>query len=263
MKKCRLCGRSGLLFSMSLNAEGYCPTCAKHEKEFEERRARERRLQQEAEAQAWAKIEAVPVFQLQIYDRRYKRQTGYEAPTFSNITPKGRYDDVVVFDTETTGLYPSRDRIVEIAAVRFVDEKPVARFQSYVNPEREIPEAITKINGITQDQVADAPSIAAVLPEFDDFVGASTLVAHNLDFDLRFIFYSGSQVLTVKRKYIDTLEQGQRFDKKPRDVDNHKLATLCQYHRITIAKEHSALCDAFATGELFFRYVDQVQRPQA
>lgn len=261
MKKCQLCQKSGILFSHTLNSEGYCPTCAKRMKEINERRAREQQLQREAEQRAWARIEAVPDYPFVIADRKNKRQTGFESPDFSNITPKGKYNDVVVFDTETTGLYPSRDRIVEIAAIRFTDGKPTEKFHSFVNPERPIPKEASKINGITDDQVAGAPTIAELIPIFDDFVAGSTLVAHNLDFDLRFVYYSGSQVLTVKRKYIDTLEQGQRFDKKPRDVADHRLATLCQYHRITIAKEHSALCDAFATGELFFRYVDQVQRP--
>ena len=74
-----------------------------------------------------------------------------------------------------------------------------------------------------------------------------------------FIYYSGSRVFDKKRKYIDTLEQAQRKLKKPGDVANYKLETLCDYFGITNAGSHSALGDAYATGELFFELVDMIQ----
>jgi DNA polymerase III epsilon subunit-like protein len=206
MKKCRLCGKTGFFVGLTLNAEGYCPQCSKFYKEREAREALERQRRNEAEAKTWATIEAIPRRSIVVSDSVYKRQSGYEGPKFSNITPKGKYEDVVVFDTETTGLAPSRDRILEIAAIRYINEKPVELFQTFINPGIDIPETSIKINEITPDKVKNAPSIGSVLPAFDDFVGGSTLVAHNLDYDLRFIYYSGSQVFNTKRKYIDTLE---------------------------------------------------------
>ena len=61
----------------------------------------------------------------------------------------------VVFDTETTGLYPWRDKIIEIGAVRFHDGEQVETFHSMIDPEMHIPEMVTQINHITDDMVRD------------------------------------------------------------------------------------------------------------
>ncbi len=259
MRECKLCGKKGLF--LALNSEGYCPACSEWRAREDERKRRET---QKLEAK-WEEITRIPERVIQLSDVPRKRRRGFESVPFSNITPKGVYDDILVFDTETTGLAPSRDRIVELAAVRFIGDRPVERFRSLVNPEREIPEEARKIHGITDDMVAGAPVIGQILPAFEAFVGSSTLVAHNLDFDLRFLFYSGSVITDTKRRYIDTLEQAQRLLKKPRwdddsddyDVEDHQLDTLCLYYRITKAKQHSALADAFAAGELFFELVNE------
>jgi DNA polymerase-3 subunit alpha (Gram-positive type) len=201
---------------------------------------------------------AIPEHRIQLADIPCKRQRGFEETKFSNITPKGKYQDIVVIDTETTGLAPSKDRIVELAAIRYVDEKPVERFQTYINPEITIPDAARKVNGITDEMVAGAPTIGQVMPDFDAFVGESTLVAHNLAFDLKFIYYSGSQVMNKKRRYIDTLEQARRIIKRD-DIYDYTLDSLCTHYYITNAKAHSALADADATGALFFALVSEVQ----
>lgn len=191
--------------------------------EVKTRETRELEIRQWRETIASDKIEAIPEYEIVPAATPCNRQTGYEGIDFSNITPKGKYGDVVVFDTETTGLSPSRDRILEIAAIRFRHGSPVSRFHTYINPEREIPQEASRVNHITSAMVADAPKIGSIMPAFDEFVGDSILVAHNLDFDLRFIYYSGSRVFDKKRKYIDTLEQAQRKLKKPGDVANYKL----------------------------------------
>lgn len=259
LKKCRLCGKKGLF--LRLNSEGYCPECEK----FKEREAERQRQELQKAEEEWAKISRIPEYEVRRSDVPRKRRRGYDEIPFSNITPKGVYDDVVVIDTETTGLAPSRDRIVELAGVKYAGGRPVEVFRSFVNPEREIPEEARKINGITDEMVVSAPVIGEILPSFEDFLGASTLVAHNLDFDLRFLFYSGSVLTDTKRRYIDTLHQAQRLLKKPKwgeddedyDVEDYRLETLCDYYRIKIARKHDALADAYAAGELFFRLVDE------
>lgn len=201
-------------------------------------------------------VNALPRYNIEL-SQPVKRQTCMELPTFNNITPKGKYNDVVVFDTETTGLAPGRDRIIEIAAVRFVDGEATEVFHTYINPGRPIPKEAQAVNHITDEKVADAPSIGQILPAFDKFIGSSALVAHNLEFDLRFIYYSGSKVLETKRKYYDTLAQSRRKIPK-REVENYKLESVCDYYGIRIPNAHSALWDAYCTGELFFELVDEV-----
>jgi DNA polymerase III epsilon subunit len=95
--------------------------------------------------------------------------------------------DFVAFDTETTGLNPRKDRVVEIAAVKFRDGKVVGKKSWLINPDRSIPYWVQRVHGITPAMVADKPSFKEVLPEFAAFVQDSVLVAHNARFDVSFM----------------------------------------------------------------------------
>lgn len=254
MKRCKRCNR--LFFFRPMDASGNCPQCAAWIEEYERRRAESERREREAIEKEKAMLDAIPEYKIVLSSVPYKRQRGYDPIDFSNITPKGKYDSVVVFDTETTGLAPSHDRIVEIAAIKYVNGEAVQKFHSYINPGIPIPERTIDIHGITDDMVKDSPDIGQVLPAFDSFIGDSILAAHNLEFDLKFIFYSGSHFYEKKRKYIDTLEQAKRIYPS-REVDSYKLKDLCSYNYIRMVKEHNALADAFAAGRLFWKMVDE------
>ena len=95
-----------------------------------------------------------------------------------------------VFDVETTGLDPRQGhRILEIAGVRVEGGKILEDriFSQLVNPERPIPWEAKSVNKITDEEVASAPTIDAVLPEFLRFTEGSLLVAHNAEFDMGFL----------------------------------------------------------------------------
>jgi len=92
-----------------------------------------------------------------------------------------------VFDVETTGMSPVRDRIVEIAALRIDCDGKKSRFSSLVNPRCHIPFAVTRIHHITDDMVCGAPCFETVGEEFSRFAEGTTLVAHNARFDLGFL----------------------------------------------------------------------------
>ena len=66
-----------------------------------------------------------------------------------------KYDDFVVIDLETTGLDPTQDKIIEIGAIRFVNGEEKETFETLINPERPIPDFITKLTGINDDHVAN------------------------------------------------------------------------------------------------------------
>ncbi len=189
--------------------------------EIERKKRREEYLRNKT-LTAQNELDSLPRYTIGVSNVARKRRTGYEEVPYSNITPKGKYPEFVVFDTETTGLSPAKDRIVELSAIRFVDGIPTEIFETLVNPEREISPETSAINQITDDMVADAPTISEVLPSFEAFVGKSPLVAHNLEFDIKFLFYSGSIITDTPRKYYDTLAQSQKMLKKMKHKYNRK-----------------------------------------
>lgn len=99
--------------------------------------------------------------------------------------------NLIIFDLETTGLLPSQHEIIQIAAMKVKDGKwhEGECFDSFVRPDQRVPSFITRLTGISQAQVAQAPSPTDVLMQFSRFVGENaTLIAHNgLRFDMRFI----------------------------------------------------------------------------
>ena len=93
----------------------------------------------------------------------------------------------VVFDIETTGLDPYKDRIIEIGAIKLKGKEIIDEFSVFVNPEIDIPEEITRLTNITNDMVKDAEKVEEILPKFLEFCKNTTVVAHNAKFDVGFI----------------------------------------------------------------------------
>jgi hypothetical protein len=95
----------------------------------------------------------------------------------------------VALDLETTGAKAGAGKITEVGAVRIEGMRIVDQFQTLVNPQRAIPPMITKITGITQSMVADAPRIEEVIPGLLEFLEGAVVVAHNAPFDVGFLNY--------------------------------------------------------------------------
>ena len=93
----------------------------------------------------------------------------------------------VVLDTETTGLSPEKDRVVEIGAIKLINKKPVEKFHCYINPGRSISKEAEKVHGITDDFVRDKPSFAEIQDAFLLFIDRAKLVIHNASFDVGFL----------------------------------------------------------------------------
>lgn len=177
--------------------------------------------------------------------------------SFSNVTRTTRFDTMfplVFLDTETTGLSPSNDDIVEISAIKFdYGMVPVSCLTTLCKPHRPIPEKASSINHITDEMVADAPDFRQVAPALTEFIRGCSLAGHNLDFDLRFIFAHGVK-LPEGTRYYDTLDISHRTIRKS-DVYNYKLGTLCIYYGIWRDDAHRSLSDCYATAKVFSKLV--------
>ncbi len=113
-----------------------------------------------------------------------------------------------VFDLETTGFYPEKgDEIIEIGGVLVEGMEITKTFQSLINPRRSIPLASTQVHGIKDEDVADAPTIVEVLPDFLQFVSGRILVAQNAKFDMSFMVHKFKQLQIPMRQtvVIDTI----------------------------------------------------------
>ena len=156
----------------------------------------------------------------------------------------------IAFDTETTGLDPASGRIVEIGAVKFDRRGVIARYNVLINPEMPMPEEAGKVNGITDAMLKDKPLIAAVFPDFFDFIGTGVLVAHNAPFDISYVNAelkrSGKPPLS--NKVVDT----RIFAKEVfPGLSSYALQDLAVQFGITALEAHRAEDDARVCMELF------------
>jgi DNA polymerase III subunit epsilon len=163
----------------------------------------------------------------------------------------------IAFDLETTGFLPGVDQIVEIGAVRFDDGVPISKFCTLINPRRNMPEAASRVSGITDDMLVGQPFVENVLESFADFCGGDILVAHNAAFDYGFL---NSDILKHEAKaatgpILDTLSMCRKIVP---GLANYKLGTLVQYFELTSNEFHRAEADAGYCGNIFWKLIQRV-----
>ncbi len=176
------------------------------------------------------------------------------APIVYNSGNRSFDDEFIVFDIETTGLYPMKDRITEIGAVKIRQGQLVDKFSELINPEMPIPDNITKLTGITNAMVRDKETIKEVLPRFLEFAGNSPLIAHNASFDCGFIRAKAGELgLKVSNVSIDTLQLSRML--LP-ELKKHKLNLVCEYLGISLENHHRASDDAEATAAMMLKFIE-------
>ncbi len=161
-----------------------------------------------------------------------------------------------VFDTETTGLEPSKgDEIIQIGAARIVNNRLLRQetFNQIVDPEIPLKPESIPIHGITEDMVRGQPNIDAVLPAFHEFCEDTVLIAHNAAFDMRFLQLKEERTgIRFTQPVLDTLLLSAVVHP---NQESHKLDVILERLGITIGTRHNALEDALATGEVFLKLV--------
>jgi DNA polymerase III epsilon subunit family exonuclease len=167
--------------------------------------------------------------------------------------------DFVVFDLETTGAKAPPCRITEIGAYRVRNGEVTEEFQTLVNPQMPIPEFITRLTGISDAMVANAPLFSEIAHDFLNFIGDSILVAHNSGFDMRFLNHEVGRVFPEYRVANPCLCTVMLSRKLLPDILNHKLKTLAQHYSIALVNHHRASADAFATAHVFVKLLTKLQ----
>ncbi|WP_420430217.1 DNA polymerase III subunit epsilon [Hyphobacterium sp.] len=160
----------------------------------------------------------------------------------------------IVFDTETTGLDPrTGDRITELGCVEVEDFIPTGRtWHAYVNPQRDIPEKVTEITGLTAEFLADKSLFKDVADDFLEFVGDSRVVAHNAPFDRGFINMELERIgkpVIANDRWVDTVV----IARKKFPGAHASLDALCKRFGISLETrdKHGAIIDALLLADVY------------
>lgn len=160
-------------------------------------------------------------------------------------------EEYVIIDIETTGLSHLSDEILEIGALRVSDGKPAEEFQALIQCEKQIPNFVEELTGITGEEIKQkGRPLRLVLQELLDFLADHLLVCHNAAFDYKFLQAACKKVdLPVPRnKCVDTLILARRKLKKIKD---YKLQTIAEEFSVDITGTHRALKDCYITYGIY------------
>ena len=165
----------------------------------------------------------------------------------------------VICDLETTGLSKHRHGITEIAAIRWDGKQEVERFQTLVNPWRNIPSMIERLTWISNAMVSDAPVMKDALADFFDFLGDDVIVAHNSTFDVWFLSYHGYEQMghVFDNDAVCTRRLANRL--LP-ELPSKCLDALCQHFGIENMRAHRAMYDVQVTVHIFQQFMGMLQQ---
>ena len=162
--------------------------------------------------------------------------------------------EFVVIDTETTGLRPGPDRVIEVACVRVRGGEAIDSFQTLINPIRRIPPFIAQFTGITQEMVNDAPTAKEVMPDVMHFIDGAIVVGHNVGFDIGFLSYEAQLIgRAFPPDGLDTIPLARRFCPA---LKRFKLDMVASHLNIPTMNRHRALGDASVTAAVFLRILE-------
>ena len=164
----------------------------------------------------------------------------------------------IVFDTETTGLDPAAGhRVVEIGCVELINHMPTGETrQWYINPERDMPEDAFNVHGLSEEFLSDKPVFGAIADDFLAFVEGAGLIAHNANFDIRFLnaeLAAVDQPNLPQDRVLDTIA----LARKKISAGQYSLDALCRRFNIDLSarQKHGALLDAELLAEVYLELI--------
>lgn len=158
-------------------------------------------------------------------------------------------------DLETTGLNAENDKIIEIAAILFDDEKIIDSLSTTINPEVPIPKNITQITGITDSEVSVAPTINQIEEEFKTFISTYPLVGHNVQFDINFLEANGFNL--KENPVLDTFHIASLLMSGEKSLS---LEVITDKLGFSHESAHRAYDDTKACVELFWYFQKEIEK---
>ncbi|MBR6115046.1 MAG: 3'-5' exonuclease [Oscillospiraceae bacterium] len=166
--------------------------------------------------------------------------------------------DFIVLDTETTGFSPRDDKIIEVGALK-IRNGETTRFHSLINPGRRIPQSSIRVHGITDADVAAAPSFAQILPDLDSFLDRDLpIVGQSVTYDLQMLWWAYHDACADigERRYIDTAKLAKKAFPGRK---SYSLASLIEdYELIPGEQQHRSESDVDATLALYRLCCDEL-----
>lgn len=141
----------------------------------------------------------------------------------------------------TTGFSPPLSHIIEIAAIKFRDEKKIKSFQTLVKPPKKFPYVIECLTGIDNEMVKTAPTFNEISDDIKNFLEDDILVGHNLKIDIKFL-------PDIKNNFIDTLQLALKLIP---NLKSYGLKDLCGYFKIPPPINHRAMEICLYTEKIF------------
>jgi DNA polymerase III subunit epsilon len=157
----------------------------------------------------------------------------------------------ICLDCETTGLDVKKDRIVEVAAIKFTFDEILGEYESLVDPEIQIPQDAIKIHHITQEMVQGKPTIDKVLPDVIAFIEKHPIVGHSISFDIDMLRESANRLGIAhslhKPVFFDTLRLARLYAQSP----TNSLEMLRKHFNIQAEGAHRAMGDVMVNIQVF------------
>lgn len=153
-----------------------------------------------------------------------------------------------VLDLETTGLSAKTEKITEIGIMKIQNGEVVDEFCEFINPEKPIPKRVQEVTNITDEMVANSPTIDVLFPKVLDFIKDSVLVAHNASFDIGFLKNVAKNLgYEFDYTYVDTLPLARKLYP---ELKKHKLGKIAEHLKIKVEVAHRALDDVDTTVKI-------------
>jgi DNA polymerase III subunit epsilon len=169
------------------------------------------------------------------------------------------YKYITIFDFETSGLNPEKDRVIEVAAIRCKDDKVISEFSSLVKYDEALSPKIVELTGIKSDDLEFGLPEDTTFRILNRFLSDSLLVAHNASFDLSFLHFGLMRFAnrTFSNPFIDTLTISRDILYYP-----NTLKDTCNHYAVALEGTHRALNDVYACWEIYKRFSQEIDMNQ-